>query len=189
MVTQPTWLLWLLHYCWPVETQDDWNFLSLAASPQCHDRHPCMYSYSRIKNATKPCLEHLTLAAACWAAVVAAAQQWWLQPIGTACHNFQHAAQGCSPVNSEIINTIVLELECVLCQTSGRCKFAAFRRASQAGAAGNKSLELSKTIYRYILVYRSTYSAQTIIYSGIIVCTCIYFISTSYTFTNHYILS
>ncbi len=35
------------------------------------------------------------------------------------------------------INTIVLELECVLCETSGRGEFAAFGRASRAGAAGN----------------------------------------------------
>jgi hypothetical protein len=58
-----------------------------------------MYSYSRINNATNPCLVHLMLTAACCAAVVAAAQQWWWLPIGTACHNFQHAAPGCSPVN------------------------------------------------------------------------------------------
>ncbi len=84
----------------------------------------------------------------------------------------------------ETIHTIVLELECVLCQTSGRDKFAAFRQTSRAGAAGNKSL--GQTIYRYILVYRSTYIAQTIINSGIIVCTRIYFTSTSYTFIYLY---
>jgi hypothetical protein len=68
------------------------------------------------------------------------------------------------------INRIVLELECVLCETSGSCKFAAFGRASRAGAAGNESL--GQATYRYVLVYRSTYIAQTIVYS---VCTCMYF--------------
>ncbi len=51
--------LWLLHYCWPFETQDDWNFLSLVASPQYHDDHPCMYTNSRINNVTNSCLATL----------------------------------------------------------------------------------------------------------------------------------
>jgi hypothetical protein len=97
MVTQLT--LWLLHYCRPFETQDDWNFLSLVSSPQCYNSHPCMYSYSRISNSTNPCLGHHALAAVCCAAVMAAAQQCWRPPIGTACHNFQHSAPHCSPVN------------------------------------------------------------------------------------------
>ncbi len=59
------------------ETQDDWNFLSLAASSQYHDDHPCMCTNSRINNVTNSCLAHITLSAACCvraAAVVAA--QW-----------------------------------------------------------------------------------------------------------------
>ena len=87
------------------------------------------------------------------------------------------AAAGCADKRSprlkrETINAIVLELEGVLCQTSGSGKFAAFRRASRAGAAGNESL--GQATNRYVLVYRSTYIqvAQTIIYS---VCTCMNF--------------
>ncbi len=41
-----TFTLWLLHYNWPFETQDDWNVLSLAACPQYHDIHPCIHIYS-----------------------------------------------------------------------------------------------------------------------------------------------
>jgi hypothetical protein len=33
-----------------------------------------------------------------WRALVAM-QQWWRPRSSTACHNFQHAAPGCSPVN------------------------------------------------------------------------------------------
>jgi hypothetical protein len=57
-----------------------------------------------------------------------------------------------------------------LCHTSGSSKLAAFGRASRAGAAGNESL--GHAANRYVLVCRSTYIAQTIIYR---VCTCIYF--------------
>ena len=47
-----------LHYDCPIiiadffETQDNWNVLPLAAYPQHHDIHHCMYSSSRISNAT-----------------------------------------------------------------------------------------------------------------------------------------
>jgi hypothetical protein len=47
-------------------------------------------------------------------------------------------ARGGGRLKREIIYTIVIELEGVLCKTSGCGKFAAFRRASLAGAAGNK---------------------------------------------------
>jgi hypothetical protein len=69
--------LWFLHYCWPFETQDDWNILSLAASSQYHDDHPCICTDSRINNVTSSCLARITLSAACCvraAAVVAV--QW-----------------------------------------------------------------------------------------------------------------
>jgi hypothetical protein len=59
--------------------QDDWNFLSLAASPQYHDGHPCMSTNSRINNVTNSCLVHITLSAACCvrAAALVAAQWHW----------------------------------------------------------------------------------------------------------------
>ena len=92
---------------------------------------------------------------------------------GQVCTARAGARGGSGGLKRETIYTMALELEGVLCQTSGSGKFTAFRRASQAGAAGNESL--GQTVYRYVLVDRSTYLAQIIIYRGIIVWTCIYF--------------
>ena len=55
------------------ETQDNWNVLPLAAYPRHHDTAHCMYSSSRISNATN----HVCAPASCCAAVAAAAQQRW----------------------------------------------------------------------------------------------------------------
>ena len=67
-------------------------------------------------------------------------------------------------------------------QNSGRSRFAAFRRASRGGAAGNESLDQS--MYTYVRLYRSiNISCQSfgIVYDGI------YFVSKVYTIINRHI--
>ena len=68
--------------------------------------------------------------------------------------------------------------------TSGSGRFAAFRRASRAGAAGNESI--GQIIRMYILEYTLIYRQQTSISSGILttwykhVCTCLNHVRTCF---------